>query len=133
MIQTENKRYYINDLEKNNIGYYRRDFDVPESWKDQQIFIHFGSIKSVGFIWINGNKVGMSKNSKTPQEFDITKYVKTGKITIAVEVFRWSDASYLECQDFWRLSGIFRDVLLSAACRERRFPARSEIRGRLQA
>ena len=91
---------YINDLEKNNIGYYRRNFDMPKSWKDQQIFIHFGSIKSVGFIWINGQKVGMSKDSKTPQEFDITKYVQPGKNTIAVEVFRWSDASYLECQNF---------------------------------
>ena len=101
---------YINDLEKNTIGYYRRDFNVPESWKDQQIFIHFGSIKSVGFVWINGQKVGMSKDSKTPQEFDITKYVQNGKNTIAVEVFRWSDASYLECQDFWRLSGIPREV-----------------------
>ena len=91
---------YINDLEKNNIGYYRRNFDMPKSWKDQQIFIHFGSIKSVGFIWINGQKVGMSKDSKTPQEFDITKYVQPGKNTIAVEVFRGSDASYLECQNF---------------------------------
>ena len=105
---------YINDLEKNNIGYYRRGFDMPESWKDQQVFIHFGSIKSVGFIWVNGHKVGMSKDSKTPQEFDITKYVKPGKNTIAVEVFRWSDASYLECQDFWRLSGIPREVYVYA-------------------
>ncbi|MBN2425311.1 MAG: DUF4981 domain-containing protein [Calditrichaceae bacterium] len=105
---------YINDLEKNNIGYYRRDFNVPESWKDQQIFIHFGSIKSVGFVWINGQKVGMSKDSKTPQEFDITKYVQPGENTIAVEVFRWSDASYLECQDFWRLSGLPREVYVYA-------------------
>ncbi|MEJ2628303.1 MAG: glycoside hydrolase family 2 TIM barrel-domain containing protein, partial [bacterium] len=105
---------YINDLEKNNIGYYRRDFDIPESWNGQQIFVHFGSIKSVGFIWINGHKVGMSKDSKTPQEFDITKYVHIGKNTIAVEVFRWSDASYLECQDFWRLSGIPREVYVYA-------------------
>jgi beta-galactosidase len=97
---------YINDLEKNNIGYYRREFDIPGSWDGKQIFIHFGSIKSVGFIWINGQKVGMSKDSKTPQEFDITSYVKPGKNSVAVELFRWSDASYLECQDFWRLSVI---------------------------
>lgn len=103
---------YINDLEKNNIGYYRREFNVPELWNGNQIFIHFGSIKSVGFIWINGKKVGMSKDSKTPQEFDITNYVKPGKNTVAVEVFRWSDASYLECQDFWRLSGIPREVYI---------------------
>lgn len=105
---------YINDLEKNNIGYYRRDFEIPQSWDGKQIFIHFGSIKSVGFVWVNGQKVGMSKDSKTPQEFDITKYVKPGNNTIAVEVFRWSDASYLECQDFWRLSGIPREVYVYA-------------------
>ncbi|MDA3927654.1 MAG: DUF4981 domain-containing protein [Prolixibacteraceae bacterium] len=103
---------YINDLEKNNIGYYRREIEIPEDWDHQQIFIHFGAIKSVGFIWVNGQKVGMSKDSKTPQEFDITEYVKTGKNAIAVEVFRWSDAAYLECQDFWRLSGIPRDVFV---------------------
>jgi len=103
---------YINDLEKNNIGYYRRDFNVPQGWGNGQIFVHFGSVKSVGFVWVNGRKVGMSKDSKTPQEFDITRYVKPGKNSIAVEVFRWSDASYLECQDFWRLSGIPRDVYL---------------------
>ena len=105
---------YINDLEKNNIGYYRREFDIPGSWDGKQIFIHFGSIKSVGFIWINGQKVGMSKDSKTPQEFDITSYVKPGKNSVAVELFRWSDASYLECQDFWRLSGIPREVYIYA-------------------
>lgn len=105
---------YVNDLELNNIGYYRRDFDVPQSWDGQQVFVHFASIKSVGFVWVNGQKVGMSKDSKTPQEFDITKYIKPGKNTIAVEVFRWSDAGYLECQDFWRLSGIPREVYVYA-------------------
>jgi beta-galactosidase len=105
---------YINDLEKNNIGYYRRNFDIPGSWKGQQVFVHFASIKSVGFIWVNGHKVGMSKDSKTPQEFDITAYIQPGKNIIALEVFRWSDASYLECQDFWRLSGIPREVYVYA-------------------
>ncbi len=105
---------YINDLEKNNIGYYRREFEIPQSWSSQQVFVHFGSIKSVGFIWVNGKKAGMSKDSKTPQEFDITKYVQSGNNIIAVEVFRWSDASYLECQDFWRLSGIPREVYVYA-------------------
>ncbi|ASB48774.1 glycoside hydrolase family 2 TIM barrel-domain containing protein [Alkalitalea saponilacus] len=105
---------YVNDLEKNNIGYYRRDFEVPQSWEDMQVFVYFGSIKSVGFVWVNGQRVGMSKDSKTPQEFDITPYVKPGKNSIAVEVFRWSDASYLECQDFWRLSGIPREVFVYA-------------------
>lgn len=103
---------YVNDLEKNNIGYYRKVIDIPQSWEGQRVFIRFGSIKSVGFVWINGQRVGMSKDSKTPQEFDLTPYVQPGKNTLAVEVFRWSDASYLECQDFWRLSGIPRDVYL---------------------
>ena len=105
---------YINDLEKNNIGYYRREIDIPQSWEGEQIFVSFGSIKSVGFVWVNGQKVGMSKDSKTPQEFDITPYITPGKNTLAVEVFRWSDAAYLECQDFWRLSGLPRDVCLFA-------------------
>lgn len=105
---------YVNDLELNNIGYYRRDFDIPQSWNGQQVFVYFGSIKSVGFVWVNGQKVGMSKDSKTPQEFDLTPYVKPGKNSIAVEVFRWSEAAYLECQDFWRLSGIPREVYIYA-------------------
>lgn len=105
---------YINDLENNNIGYYRREFDMPQSWDDMSVIIHFGSIKSVGFVHVNGHKVGMSKDSKTPQEFDITQYVKPGKNSISVEVFRWSDGAYLECQDFWRLSGLPRDVFVYA-------------------
>lgn len=103
---------FINDLDKENIGYYRREFEIPEAWKGERIFIHFGAIKSFGFIWVNGEKVGMSKDSKTPQEYDITEYVKAGQNTLAVEVFRWSDAAYLEDQDFWRLSGIPREVYL---------------------
>lgn len=105
---------YVNDLEDNNIGYYRRTFEIPQDWDGQQVFIHFGSIKSVGFVWINGHRVGMSKDSKTPQEFDITPFVTPGTNTVAVEVFRWSDAAYLECQDFWRLSGIPREVFVYA-------------------
>ncbi|MBN2201454.1 DUF4981 domain-containing protein [bacterium] len=105
---------YVNDLEKNTIGYYRRNFEIPPSWNGLRIFAHFGSIKSVGFVWVNGLRVGMSKDSKTPQEFDITHAVRPGRNSIAVEVFRWSDASYLECQDFWRLSGIPRDVFVFA-------------------
>ncbi|MDM7925956.1 MAG: glycoside hydrolase family 2 TIM barrel-domain containing protein [bacterium] len=105
---------YVNDLEKNTIGYYRRDFELPRSWSGHRVFIHFGSIKSVGFVWVNGRKVGMSKDSKTPQEFDITHAVQPGRNSVAVEVFRWSDASYLECQDFWRLSGIPREVFVYA-------------------
>jgi len=96
----------------NPVGSYRKTFIVPEQWSERQIFIHFGAVKSYMNLWINGEKVGMSKGSKTPAEFDITNYVHTGKNTLALEVFRWSDGTFLECQDFWRISGIERDVYL---------------------
>ena len=100
------------DMENNWIGYYRRDFDVPAAWKNREIFIHFGAIKSAGYVWINGQKIGFSKDGKTPAEFNITQYAKVGKNSVAVEVVKWSDASYLEDQDFWRLSGLNRDVFI---------------------
>lgn len=105
------KEPYV-DMENNSFGYYRREFVLPDNWKDREIFVHFGSIKSAGYIWVNGQKVGLSKDSKTPAEFDLTGYVHAGKNTIAVEVIRWTDGSYLECQDFWRLSGIPREVYI---------------------
>ncbi len=100
------------DMDKNSFGYYRKEFDLPESWKDREVFVHFGAIKSAGYVWVNGRKVGLTKDGKTPAEFDLTPYVQTGKNTIAVEVIRWNDGSYLECQDFWRLSGINREVYI---------------------
>jgi beta-galactosidase len=100
------------DMENNSFGYYRKDFTIPESWKGRQIFVHFGAVKSAGYIWVNGKKVGLTKDSKTPAEFDLTPYVQIGKNTIAVEVIRWTDGSYLECQDFWRMSGLSREVYL---------------------
>ncbi|GHT34259.1 beta-galactosidase [Planctomycetales bacterium] len=96
----------------NPIGMYRRDFDVPANYAGQNIILHFAGVESMFYVWVNGEKVGMGKDSRTAVEFDVTKYVKPGKNKIAVEVFRWSDGSWLECQDFWRLSGIFRDVFL---------------------
>lgn len=96
----------------NPVGSYRRDFTLPENWDGRQVFIQFGAVKSAMYIWINGQKVGYSQGSKTPAEWDITKYLKKGPNTLAVEVYRWSDGSYLECQDFWRISGIERDVYL---------------------
>ncbi|MCL3780568.1 DUF4981 domain-containing protein [Prolixibacteraceae bacterium JC049] len=98
----------------NPVGYYKRKFEVPTTWKGRQIFIRFGAVKSAFYIWVNGKKVGYSQGSKTPAEFDITSFVEVGENDLALEVFRWSDGSYLECQDFWRLSGIERDVTLSA-------------------
>ncbi|MCL1974409.1 MAG: DUF4981 domain-containing protein [Bacteroidetes bacterium] len=96
----------------NPVGIYRRDFNVPSSWMDQRIFISFDGVKSAAYLFINGKEVGMSKDSKTPARYDITDYIQVGKNVLALEVYRWSDASYLECQDFWRISGIERDVYL---------------------
>lgn len=100
--------------EYNPVGSYRRDFTIPENWDGKQIKIHFGAVKSAFYIWVNGQKVGYSEGSKTPAEFDLTKYVRSGENTLALEVYRWSTGSYLECQDFWRISGIERDVYLLA-------------------
>jgi beta-galactosidase len=96
----------------NPVGSYRRDFDVPDEWKDRQIFLHFGGVKSAMYVWINGKKVGYSQGSKTPAEFNITKYIRAGKNVLAVEVYRWSDGSYLEDQDYWKVSGMERGVFL---------------------
>ena len=92
--------------EHNPVGSYRRDFTLPSEWKNNEIFLHFGGVNSAFYVWINGEKVGYSQGSKTPAEFNITSFVREGKNTIAVEVYRWCDGSYLEDQDFWRLSGI---------------------------
>jgi len=99
-------------LNNNPVGSYRRDFLIPEIWDGGEIILHFDGVKSAFFVWVNGKKVGYSQGSMTPAEFNITKYIKSGNNTLAVQVFRWSDASYIEDQDFWRLSGIYRDVYL---------------------
>ncbi len=96
----------------NPVGSYRRDFEIPADWDRREVIIHFAGVKSAFYIWVNGQKVGYSQGSMTPAEFDITKYLVPGKNVLAAEVYRWSDGSYLEDQDFWRLSGIFRDVYL---------------------
>ena len=98
----------------NPVGTYRKTFTVPQNWDNKEVMLHFGSISGCAFIYVNGNKAGMTKASKTPSEFDITKHLKTGENQIAVQVYRWHDGSYLEDQDFWRLSGIERDVYLYA-------------------
>ncbi|MCU0321808.1 MAG: glycoside hydrolase family 2, partial [Chitinophagaceae bacterium] len=96
------------------VGTYRKEFTVPENWNGKQIILQFGSITGCAFIYVNGRKVGMNKVSKTAAEFNITPYLKSGKNLLAVQVFRWHDGSYLEDQDFWRLSGIERDVAIYA-------------------
>ncbi|UCF37502.1 MAG: DUF4981 domain-containing protein [Acidobacteriota bacterium] len=99
--------------DNNPVGSYRRTFTVPEAWGDRRVVIHFAGVESAFYIWVNGQQVGYSQDSRTQAEFDLTKYLKRGEENVlAVEVYRWSDGSYLEDQDFWRLSGIFRDVYL---------------------
>ncbi|MFX1453667.1 MAG: glycoside hydrolase family 2 TIM barrel-domain containing protein, partial [Promethearchaeota archaeon] len=96
----------------NPVGSYRTTFEIPKNWMGREIFIHFRGVKSAFYIWINGEKVGYSQGSMTPAEFNITKYVHQGLNFLAVEVYRWSDGSYLEDQDMWKLSGIYRDVFV---------------------
>jgi len=100
------------DHSDNPVGSYRRYFELPATWCNRRVYSHFEAGTSAMYIWVNGQKVGYTENTKSPAEFDITKYAKQGKNLIAVEVYRWSDGSYLEDQDFWRLSGIDRDLYL---------------------
>jgi len=96
----------------NPVGSYRTTFTVPSEWKGRQVFLHFAGVKSAFYIWVNGEAVGYSQGSMTPAEFDVTAYLREGENLLAAQVFRWSDGSYLEDQDTWRLSGIYRDVFL---------------------
>ena len=98
----------------NPVGSYKRSFKIPQGWKDKEIFLHFGAVSSAFYVWINEQFVGYNQGSKTPAVFNITDYLSKGKNSIAVEVYRWCDGSYLEDQDFWRLSGIQRSVFLHA-------------------
>jgi beta-galactosidase len=98
----------------NPVGSYKRTFTIPSGWEGKEVIIHFGAVSSMLNLWINEQYVGYSEDSKTPAEFNITSYLKEGENTLSAEIFRWSDASYLEDQDFWRLSGITRDVYLVA-------------------
>ena len=100
------------DHQYNPVGSYRTEFTIPKDWEGREIFIHFNGVQSAFYLWINGEKVGYSQGSMTPAEFNITGYLNTGSNILAVEVYRWSDGSYLEDQDTWRLSGIYRDVYL---------------------
>src|SRR5215213_4099655 len=98
--------------ERNPVGSYRRTFEVPAEWAGRQIFLTFGGVSSAFYVWVNGERVGYSEDSRLPSEFNVTPYVKPGANLLAVEVYRWSDGSYMEDQDFWRMSGIFRSVRL---------------------
>jgi len=94
------------------VGSYIRSFELPADWKDDRVIIHFGAVKSAFYVWINGKIVGYSQGSKTATEWDITNFLQEGKNKVACEVYRWSDGTYFECQDYWRMSGITRDVYL---------------------
>ncbi|MEM3715857.1 MAG: glycoside hydrolase family 2 TIM barrel-domain containing protein [Candidatus Bathyarchaeia archaeon] len=96
----------------NPTGLYRREFVVPEEWFGRQVFLVFEGVDSAFYVWVNGEMVGYSEDSRLPAEFNITRFIKPGRNLLAVMVLRWSDGSYLEDQDMWRLSGIFRDVYL---------------------
>ena len=98
----------------NPVGSYRRSFTIPEAWNGRRIHIVFEGVDSAFYVWVNGQEVGYSQGSRLPAEFDITGYVRVGDNQVAARVYRWSDGSYLEDQDMWRLSGIFRDVYLLA-------------------
>ena len=109
----DNNPPYIGETE-NYTGSYRREFELPDSWKGQQVLFHVGSATSNLKVWVNGRYVGYSEDSKVAAEFDITRYLKKGKNLIAMQVMRWCDGSYLEDQDFWRFTGIAREVYLYA-------------------
>jgi len=100
--------------EFNPVGSYRLKFTVPPSWKGRQIYLHFDGVDSAFYAWVNGQKLGYSEDSRTPAEFNLTPHLKPGTNLLAVEVYRFGDGAFLEDQDMWRMSGIFRDVYLWA-------------------
>jgi beta-galactosidase len=100
--------------EDNPVGSYRKKFTLPSDWTGKQVFINLGAVKSAFYLYVNGQKVGYGEDSKLESEFDLSPYLHAGENIIALEVYRWSDGSYLECQDMWRISGIERDVYLYA-------------------
>ena len=105
---------YNNDM-PNPVGTYRRKFTVPANWKDREVYVRFNSVGHGYYLWINGNRIGYSEDSYLPSEFNITKYLVEGENTIALQVYRFTSGSFLECQDYWRLTGIHRSCFLWAA------------------
>lgn len=99
---------------RNEVGSYRRSFELPATWAGRRVFLRFDGVRQGFYLWVNGTLVGYSEDSFTPAEFDVTKLVEPGRNVVALDVYRWTDGSYLECQDTWRESGIVRDVTLFA-------------------
>jgi len=114
-VMSEPDGRYTAFKERNPVGSYRREFDVPAEWTGRRIFISFDGVDCAFFLWVNGEKVGFSVNSRNAADFDLTKYLKPGKNLIAVEVYQYSSGTWLEDQDMWRLHGIFRNVTLWSA------------------
>jgi beta-galactosidase len=114
-VMSEPDKKYTAYVERNPVGSYRRDFVVPANWNGRRTFITFDGVDCAFFIWVNGEKVGYSVNSRNAADFDLTKYIKPGKNTLAVEVYQYSCGTWLEDQDMWRLHGIFRNVTLWSA------------------
>jgi beta-galactosidase len=111
-VMTEPKKQYTTYTERNPVGSYRHTFVLPKDWEKGEVFIHFGSVSSAFYLWINGKKVGYSQGSMEPAEFRITDYLHSGENLVALEVYKFCDGSYLEDQDMWRLAGIHRSVYL---------------------
>jgi len=105
--------------DRNPVGSYRRDVDVPPNWAGEDVILHIGAAGSAYYVWVNGQQVGYSEDSKLPSEFNVSRFLRPGKNSIAIRIYRWSDGSYLEDQDFWRVSGIEREVFLMAAPKTR--------------
>lgn len=114
-VMSEPPRDWTAYVDRNPVGSYLRDFEVPADWNGRRIFVKFDGVDSNLYLWINGQRVGYSTNSRAAAEFDITKYLKPGKNLLAAEVYRFCAGSYLEDQDMWRMSGIFRNVTLWSA------------------
>lgn len=128
-VTSEPQEHFTTFTERNPVGAYRHEFDVPDDWRGRRVFIHFGGVQSAFYVWVNGIRVGYSQGSMSPAEFEVTDYVTPGNNLLAVEVFKYSDGSYLEDQDAWRLGGIFRSVVLysTASVRISDFAVRTEL------
>ena len=113
-VMKEPKKNYTAYVERNPTGCYRRTFSVPAEWKDKEVFVRFGAVSSAFYLYVNGQKVGYSQGSMEPAEFRITPYLKDGQNQIALKVMKYSDGSYLEDQDMWRIAGIHRGIELYA-------------------
>jgi len=112
-VMLEPPKHFTNYAARNPVGSYRRDFELPDCWQETgDVFLKFDGVDAFFYLWVNGEYVGFSKDSRSPAEFNVTKFIKPGKNTLALEVYRYSDGSYLEDQDMFRLSGIFRHTWL---------------------